>query len=950
MESRQERLKEILAEAVARSDPAARVAYLDEACAGDEPLRAKVEALAKAYDEKGDFVEKTLPVSERELIGEGPGTVIGRYKLLQQIGEGGFGVVFMAEQVEPVQRKVALKIIKPGMDTKEVIARFEAERQALALMDHPNIAQVLDGGATESGRPYFVMELVKGIKITDYCDQNHLSTEERLNLFITVCHAVQHAHQKGVIHRDLKPSNVMITLHDGEAVPKVIDFGIAKATGQRLTEKTLFTRYEQMIGTPAYMSPEQAAISGLDVDTRTDIYALGVLLYELLTGVTPFDKETLAKVALDEIRRMIRETEPPKPSTRLQQLAKTQRLAVSGQWSVVSSQRWKDLRGDLDWIVMKALEKDRRRRYETANAFAEDIQRHLDHQPVQASPPSTAYRVRKFARRHRVGVAMGAAVTLALVAGLSLALVGFKRARQERDRALAAEAETRRERDRAVQAEIDQRAILATFASEMAADNEMFALLKKGAEAARDRLGPTNETTLNFIRATARRCGRLGAWTNTLELYRTLLAAEPDDHSHWYFAHAAALSTRQMDRCRELCTGMLARFAGSQDPVVCQRVALSLSFSTDRPSDLEIALKLADRGVKGGLDWSWSRATKAAVEYRLGDYDRAGELMKEFLNDGDPTLSCLAAYFYAMVRQQQGETADARLLLEDANRRFAEVLGTGYLADGWHDHCRNMIARAEAERLILGREISPPVTAEFLAAARQEREPVIKWLREGESFALEKKWKESAEAYGQALQDPALHWREAQRASAHRSLAPQIGIAFVKAGDRSNYERLCRLLIALQRDPPKGLDAELCAKTCFLSGKSLPGELDQRALELARIAVLNPGKDRQLDSRWACYTCGVAEHCAGDLKRALELLLKAEASQDIGCKGGAMVYRAMVLKRLGRAAEAADVLQTARDLLAEPIKTRSGSGWGNLDICELALDEAQQLIGQPPKQ
>ncbi len=279
MNAEQKRLaREIFADALEKDDPRERAAFVEQACGTDPELRQLVDALLQAHERAGQLPGPTILVAPEQLIGEGPGTVIGRYKLLQEIGQGGFGVVFMAEQLEPVQRKVALKIIKAGMDTREVIARFEAERQALALMDHPNIARVLDAGATESGRPYFVMELVKGIRITDYCDQNDLPTEDRLKLFMQVCHAVQHAHQKGIIHRDLKPSNVMVTLHDGEAVPKVIDFGIAKATGQRLTDKTLFTRYEQMIGTPAYMSPEQAAMSGLDVDTRTDIYALGVLV------------------------------------------------------------------------------------------------------------------------------------------------------------------------------------------------------------------------------------------------------------------------------------------------------------------------------------------------------------------------------------------------------------------------------------------------------------------------------------------------------------------------------------------------------------------------------------------------------------------------------------------------------------------------------------------------
>ncbi len=468
--------REIFLGALEMSTPETRVAYLQVACGSDVLLRRKVDELLEEHFSNDSLLAgPAVEAGRSEVESRQPSApTIDRYKLLEKIGEGGFGEVWMAEQREPIKRRVALKIIKPGMDSRQIVARFEAERQALAMMDHANIARIFDAGVTHNGRPYFVMELVRGIKITEYCDQNELPTRERLGLFILVCQAIQHAHQKGIIHRDIKPSNILVTLHDGVPVPKVIDFGIAKATQQELTEKTVFTQFQQFIGTPAYISPEQAEMGGLDVDTRADIYSLGVLLYELLVGQTPFDAKEIMQGGLDSLRQIIREKEPLRPSTKLNTLQGDARTTVGKRRQTDMAKLVHQLQGDLDWIVMKCLDKDRERRFDSANALATDIERHLRFEPVSARPPSTTDRVRKFVRRNKGLVLAASIVLLVLCAGIvgtGWGLVRAERAlqreaqradgeRQAKKEALAATEAERKAKETAVAREAETQAVL----------------------------------------------------------------------------------------------------------------------------------------------------------------------------------------------------------------------------------------------------------------------------------------------------------------------------------------------------------------------------------------------------------------------------------------------------------------------------------------------------------
>ena len=516
----------------------------------------------------GTFI-LSFPVTEK--VGER----IGRYKLLQQLGEGGCGVVYMAEQEEPVRRRVALKVIKLGMDTKSLIARFEAERQALAMMEHANIAKVLDAGATENGRPFFVMELVRGIKITEYCDQNKLTTQERLKLFVQVCQAIQHAHQKGIIHRDIKPSNILVTLHDGVPVPKVIDFGIAKATQGRLTDQTLFTAYEQFIGTPAYMSPEQAELSGLDIDTRSDIYALGVLLYELLTGGTPFDTKELLASGLDKLRCVIREKEPERPSTRL-------RTMLDANLTTTANHRRTDppklihlIRGDLDWIVMKTLEKDRTRRYETANGLAMDIQRYLNNEPVLARPPSTMYRFQKLLERNKGLFGAISAVMLALAVGLGFSVYLLVQERAALKRAVAAEREEAGLRKQAEAALTLERQLR----DEKHAGENLDAAgraFSEGRYQEAEKLileAPPRGANASLLNGLGMVFARRGDWQTAITNYSKMVDIAPGDNMPYYFLAVLLLQSGNMPDYERHRQRMLAQFGQTHAPGIAERTA-----------------------------------------------------------------------------------------------------------------------------------------------------------------------------------------------------------------------------------------------------------------------------------------------------------------------------------------------------------------------------------------
>jgi eukaryotic-like serine/threonine-protein kinase len=669
-----------------------RQGYIKGACGNDPDLFARVQALLKAHAEATGFLReesaaenKTIRLGE-SAVTEGPGTVIGRYKILQQIGEGGCGVVYMAEQSDPVRRRVALKVIKLGMDTKSVIARFEAERQALAMMDHPNIAKVLDAGATENGRPYFVMELVRGVKITDYCDEAKLSTRERLDLFIQVCTAVQHAHQKGIIHRDLKPSNILVTINDGVPVPKVIDFGIAKATtGQQLTDKTLFTAFEQFIGTPAYMSPEQAVMTSLDIDTRSDIYALGVLLYELLTGRTPFDAKELLQSGFDEMRRTIREKEPERPSTRLSTMLEADLTSIAQRRHSDAPRLIHLLRGDLDWIVMKALEKERARRYETANALATDIQRYLSNEPIAARPPSGLYRFQKLVRRNKTAFAAVGAVAAALMIGLGLSLYLFLREREAHRRAVAAEKEQlhlRQQAEAGLAAEVKLRE--QSERGQLYARAGMLLSQRRFAEA-EDLVndGPPHPGAASIFSVLGMVHMSRGEWQAAITNYTKVTQLMPKEFNAYHYLGPLLLQAGDSEAYRQHCQRVVRQFGQTTDPAIAGQAVKDCLILPPSAADLSAIAKLADVAAGAGPNhkaWLYIQFAKGLAEFRQGRFRAALDWLEPLLDKTtDPYRAVQTHMTAAMAQYQLRQIEQARSTmakgLEIANTRLPKFTG-----------------------------------------------------------------------------------------------------------------------------------------------------------------------------------------------------------------------------------------------------------------------------------
>jgi serine/threonine protein kinase/tetratricopeptide (TPR) repeat protein len=963
------REKAVFCEALEITDPAQRRQFLDQACGADKALREGVERLLALSQSAGDFFSECRPALEAAAADADSARVpleiksaleaepcqssrIGPYKLLQKLGEGGCGVVYMAEQEQPIRRRVALKIIKLGMDTRNVIARFEAERQALALMDHPNIARVLDAGATETGRPYFVMELVYGVKITDYCDQNRLSMQERLELFVQVCNAIQHAHQKGIIHRDLKPSNIMVTMHDGVPVPKVIDFGIAKATEQRLTDKTLFTSYAQLMGTPAYMSPEQMELSGLNLDTRSDIYSLGVLLYELLTGRTPFDTAGLLKLGVDELRRTLREQEPLSPSAKLKTLNIEELAKTARRHQVEAPRLVSQLRGDLDWIVLKCLEKDRTRRYATANGLAMEIDRYLHEETVVARPPSQLYRLQKLVRRNRIVFLFGAAAVAFLLLGTIFSTLMFFKEREAR----TSEARLRREAE--LREKASHVAMLVTQRRFEEADKLVagLPLIKPSIEVASElrALGDWHATKGRWPQA-AERFGSL-AKVNQLDdpdvtsldqLRLTAALLEAGDR-HGYEQWRQSLVARFTPPATSLSPSIMkACLLLRAESNLLQWLAAASEVNTIRNGSVARIRPTARQAV------AWSDA-KVLLEYRRGDF--AETTHQRFLADNAPRLATFALiqtmaawqlkdYWGAMITWTKGYAlvqAGARqgqVTLTVATQVFPGISEPDYLRASWYDWAVADLLLRECDEMIGEAEQS----VRRMPARTPSLKDVAILRAAGERHALRGEWSDALRCSQYCLQS------NQQDSLDHATMDYlNAAIASLQLGDENGYLRLCEEIVTRYKDPE-----EKSAERALEVGLMRPLD-DRTAARLEPFAALlsraSQKQPTQNDTKHS-MTLAVYEYRRGNYRNAMDAARRSVANVPGVALPNAMerVISAMALQHLGDRSAARLELEHAKNLIETGFDLEFDMWhWRDWVLVRLLLREADGLISQPP--
>lgn len=876
----------IFSEALNLPSLESRMAFVERACAGDAALLARVNDLLKSHTGAGSFLQNPVAVTADEPVIERPGTIIGPYKLLQQIGEGGMGVVYMAEQERPVRRRVALKIIKPGMDSRQVIARFEAERQALAMMDHQNIAKVLDAGTTESGSPYFVMELVHGVPITRFCDDNHLTLRQRLDLFVPVCHAIQHAHQKGVIHRDIKPTNILVTMYDDQPVPKVIDFGVAKAVEQRLTEKTLFTQYGVLVGTFEYMSPEQAEMNAFGVDTRSDVYSLGVLLYELLTGTTPIERSRLRAAALVELVRLIKEEEPPRPSVRLSTLGALPKVAAA--CSAQPAQLPKLVRGELDWIVMKCLEKDRTRRYETVNGLARDVQRYLKDEPVEACPPSAFYRLRKLAGKHRALLTTTASFAALLLVGIIVSTglaIRAIRAERQSQAALASERVALQEAV-AAKERADQASRRLSMATEIANDGiECFNRSNWSAAYERFTRAAEIEPGLNtpFIYRSALYTN-LGLWDRAASDYDRRFRLASQANAQTCYEHALLkFYVGDEPGYRRACDELIRQHRSTPEIATrfcVLRGCLVAPQPVGDPADL---VRRAEALVASGYaPWHLSMAGRAHL--RAGNFDKAVALSREAIKLGAGSPNGVHRFIYAplaIALCRQGNTAGAKESLASAEHALDEWIKTmegglvGTMPISWWDFLEFNILYREAKTLITG---SPGVEDPRLIAIRER---ALATITDGDVFTFMDAGREQVKRQA---------WDKA--AASFSKVLDQL-----PAGFRFSSQEM---------------------RFCI--------EMVQQPDVFSRLAALRPSDRRLWFARGRMYASGRewSKACA-DYSKLLELGTQASSSGDKAAELGVLRARAATMLELAPlrllAGDEAGYRKLCRTIIEEPIES-----------------------------